>query len=152
VRAHLVNTALTYGLAANLDVGVVLPIVESSFDVGVDVQTSDPRFPAYALCPRTSCQTNPPAHQHRGASDSAAGIGDILLRAKYNLGGSFMGGVADVAAMLTVSLPTGSSRDFQGLGYTRVQPLLIASRVFGSHVESYGNLGIDFNTRDVGAS
>jgi hypothetical protein len=152
IRADVTDLTFTYGVTPSLDVGAVLPIVRSSFRVGVDIETPDPRFPLFGLCPHTTCRTNPRPRQRRAASDSAAGIGDVLLRAKYGFDTRLLGDVADVAAMLTLSLPTGDPRDFQGLGYTRVQPLLIASRVFGTRVESYGNIGIDFNTNDVGAS
>lgn len=152
VRANVMNVAFVYGVTPRLDVGAVLPVVQSHFDVGVDIRTADPRFPAFALCPRTQCSTNPPTHQRRRASDSAAGLGDLLLRAKYSLGATPLSGVADLAVMLTLSLPTGDPDDFQGLGYARVQPLLIASRTFGTRVQAYADVGIDFNTSDVGAS
>jgi hypothetical protein len=76
-------------------------------------------------------------------------VGDLLLRAKYVV---WRGDPADVAAGLAVSLPTGRADDFQGAGTTRVEPGLIASRVFGAWLELLANVGIALDAEDVGRS
>ena len=149
VTAHVVSTALVYGVTPALDVGIVVPVVRSSLRAAVDVALPDPRFPEFALCPRRACASNPPRLQHGAASDAAEGVGDIVLRAKFAIS---RGTPADLAGILSVSLPTGNPRNFHGIGYTRVQPLLVASRYFGPRVQPYANVGMDLNTQDVGAS
>ena len=124
-------------------------LLRSSFRAAVDVQLPDPRSPQFALCPRRTCPFNPPAKARRAASDTEEGLGDVLVRAKYAV---HRGSVADVAAMLSLSLPTGNPRNFHGVGYTRVQPMVIASRYLGPRVQPYANVGMDLNTNDVGSS
>jgi hypothetical protein len=58
----------------------------------------------------------------------------------------------DLAAGLGISTPTGNPQDFQGTGTTRVQPTLIASRVFFDRIEPLLNLGMDLNANDVSRS
>jgi hypothetical protein len=76
-------------------------------------------------------------------------VGDLLLRAKYVV---WRGEPVDVAAGLGLSLPTGRVDDFQGFGTTRVEPGLIASRVFGTWLELLANAGIALDAADVGRS
>ena len=78
-----------------------------------------------------------------------AGVGDVLLRAKYVLWRKWP---ADVAAGLGLSLPSGNQDDFQGTGTTRVQPALIVSRVIAQRFEPFFNLGVDLNADDVDRS
>ena len=105
----------------------------------------DPRFPSFMLSPG-----NPLAGTGvQSASASSAGVGDLLLRAKYVV---WRGEPVDVAAGLGLSLPTGRTDDFQGAGTTRVEPGLIASRVFGTWLELLANVGIALDAEDVGRS
>jgi hypothetical protein len=76
-------------------------------------------------------------------------VGDVLLRAKYVVR---RGDPVDVAAGLGLSLPTGRADDFQGAGTTRVEPGLIASRVFGTWLELLANVGIALDAEHVGRS
>src|SRR5262245_62876659 len=100
IDAHIVAPSLTYGLTPHLDVNLTLPILRTALDVDTRSLIPDPRLPAFAL-PAGS----PIAGTKRLAvSDSAAGIGDLLLRAKYLL---LRERPVDVAALLGLSLPTG---------------------------------------------
>ncbi len=145
IDAHIVAPSLTYGLTPDLDVNLTLPILRTALDVDTRSQIPDPRLPGFAL-PAGS----PLAGTERlAASDSAAGIGDLLLRAKYLL---LRERPVDVAALLGLILPTGDQDDFQGTGTTRVQPTLVLSRVFGDHFEPLLNVGMDINANDVGRS
>lgn len=145
IVAHIVTPSLTYGVTPDLDLNLTLPILRTSLDVETRSQVPDPRLPSFAL-PAGS----PVAGTARAAaSASAAGTGDLLLRAKYQL---LRERPVDVAALLGLSLPTGDADDFQGTGTTRVQPALIVSRVFGEHFEPLLNVGVDLNADDVGRS
>jgi hypothetical protein len=144
VRANIFAPSVTYGVTPDLDVNLTVPIVQTALDVTADTQVPDPRLPQFAL---------PPGEQVAGEmlafSDSAAGVGDVLLRAKYVF---HRGRVADLAAGLALSLPTGNADNFQGTGYTIVTPGLIASRVVADRFQPLVNVGIDLNCEDVGRS
>jgi len=145
VDAHVVSPSVTYGVTPDLDVNITLPIVRTSLDMQTRTRIPDPRFPSFALKP-----DNPLAGTEvQSASATSAGVGDLLLRAKYVL---WRGDPADVAAGLALSLPTGRADDFQGAGTTRVEPGLIASRVFGAWLELLANVGIALDAEDVGRS
>src|SRR5262245_38524717 len=145
IDAHIVTPSLTYGVTRDLDVNLTLPILRTALDVDTRSQIPDPRLPSFAL-PAGS----PIAGTRRiAASDTAAGVGDLLLRAKYLL---LRESVVDVAALLGLSLPTGDPDAFQGTGTTRVQPALVLSRVFGDRFEPLLNVGIDINADDASRS
>jgi hypothetical protein len=145
VDAHIVSASLTYGVTSDLDVNVTLPVIRTSLDLNTTTIVPDPRFPSFAL-PRGS----PIAGTDLlSASADSAGVGDLLLRAKYIVR---RGAPADIALGLGLSLPTGSAENFQGTGTTRVLPTLIASRVFANRVELLANVGMDLDANDVGRS
>jgi Putative MetA-pathway of phenol degradation len=145
IDAHIMAPSLTYGVTRNLDVNLTLPILRTALDVETQSQIPDPRLPSFAL-PAGS----PIAGTNRLAgSASAAGVGDLLLRAKYLL---LRERPVDLAALFGLSLPTGDSDDFQGTGTTRVQPALVLSRVFGDRFEPLLDVGMDINADDVSRS
>ncbi len=145
VTAHMATPSLTYGITPDLDVNVAVPLLQTSLGVKARTQVPDPRFPQFALPPG---DPNAQAGVRSLAAD-AAGIGDVLLRAKYVL---LRNEWIDVATQLGVSLPTGSRNDLQGAGTTHLQPTLVLSRAFGSRFEPFANVGVDYNTSTVGRS
>jgi hypothetical protein len=152
VTAHIVTPGITYGVTPDLDVNLTLPIVHSALELSTRTRVPDPRLPDFALCPRTQCPGNATVDPTQGSvslADSAAGLGDVLVRAKYVLTRELP---VAVAAGLGVSLPTGDADDFHGRGQTHVQPTLIVSRVLADRVEPFANLGIDLDTEDAGRS
>jgi hypothetical protein len=145
VTADIVTPSVTYGVTPDLDVNLSLPVLHTSLGVTTRTRVPDPRFPTFAL-PVGS----PLAGQaERSLSDSAAGIGDVLLRTKYLV---HRGWPVDVALGLSLSLPTGDDDDFQGSGTTRLQPALIVSQVIAGRIEPLLNIGIDLHTDDVDRS
>jgi hypothetical protein len=144
VRAHIAAASLTYGITPDLDVNLWLPLVRTSLDVSTDAVAPDPRLPQFALAdPRQGIRRD------LAVSDSAFGVGDVLLRAKYVF---HRGWPFDAAAGLGLSLPSGDQDDFHGTGTTRVQPGLILSRVLWDRVEPLLNLGADLVADDVDRS
>jgi hypothetical protein len=127
IDAHIVAPSLTYGVTRDLDVNLTLPILRTALDVETRSQIPDPRLPSFALPPGS-----PIAGTDRQAgSASAAGVGDLLLRAKYLL---LRERPVDLAALLGLSLPTGNPDDFQGTGSTRVQPVLAMTTRLGDQI------------------
>ena len=145
VEAHIISPSVTYGVTPDLDVNLTVPIVRTSLDLRTRSLIPDPRLPSFRLMPG-----NPLAGTNiQSASASSAGVGDLLLRAKYVVR---RGDPADVAVGFGLSLPTGRADDFQGAGTTRVEPGLIASPVFGTWLELLANAGIALDAEHVGRS
>jgi hypothetical protein len=148
VRAHIVSPSITYGATPNLDLNVTFPLVRTSLDLTTNTRAPDPRLPQFALCPRhvEGCEENlRPLLRSNSLSDSAEGIGDLLIRAKYTL---LRTAPCDVGAGLAVSVPTGESQDFHGTGNAHVQPIIILSRVVARRFQPLLNVGADVNTED----
>ena len=128
-----------YGLSNRFDVGLAVPIVNVSMDASVTGQIQ-----------RTATANNPSIHNFDGvssatktetASGSATGLGDVLLRAKYNL---YRGTTTSFAAALDLRLPTGDSDDLLGTGATRTQIFGIASGEYG-RFSPHVNFGYTFS-------
>jgi len=130
-----------------LDVGLALPLVNAHI-------TADPiaTIESFTLVNNDSANhfyggdTTDPVltTEPTPINDSATGIGDIALRAKYN----FYEKKADLAGLLEVRLPTGDEDNFLGSGNTTIKAILIASRSwdgFTPHV----NLAYIFRTGDL---
>jgi hypothetical protein len=145
VDAHIVSASLTYGVTPDLDVNVTLPVIRTSLDLQTTSVVPDPRFPSFAL-PRGSPLAGTDV---LSVSADSAGVGDLLLRAKYIV---HRGAPVEVALGLGLSLPTGSADNFQGTGTTRVLPGVIASRLFGNRVELLANAGMELDANDVARS
>lgn len=144
VRAHILTPELTYGITPDLDVNLTLPLVRASLGLTARTTAPDPRLPSYALADPSQGIQNTASE-----SDTAFGLGDVLLRAKYAF---WHGAPCDAAAMLGLSVPTGSEQDLHGVGHTRVQPTLVLSRIVAQRLEPILNLGADLNAQDVGRS
>jgi hypothetical protein len=80
------------------------------------------------------------------SAESASGVGDLILRAKYNFWREESGGAAFGLSLL---LPSGEEDDLQGTGETHVTPSLFVSQVLWDRLEPHVNLGLDFNANDV---
>ncbi len=142
VEAHIFAPSFTYGVTPDFDVNLTVPLVRTALDVTADTEVPDPRLPQFAV-------PAGPTRGSRSLSDSAFGVGDILLRAKYVLRRERP---FDVAAGLGLSLPSGDESNFQGSGTTRVQPTLIFSRIFADRFQPLVNIGMDLNADDAGRS
>jgi hypothetical protein len=130
LEAQVVTVSATYGVTTDLDVNLLVPIVRTFLRASTSFVGPDPRVPP-----------NPsyfPYASANGANEASTGVGDILLRLKYVLDRTAL---ADVAAGLTLSLPTGERSNFQGTGDTLVGPALYASRTWAERVEPHVNLG-----------
>jgi hypothetical protein len=145
VEAQIWTPTFTYGVTPDLDLNLNVPLVRTRLGLSVNATVPDPRLPEYALNPG-----DPNAETLYGSSsESAFGIGDLLLRAKYVL---LREQPIDLAVLLGLSLPTGDDADLQGTGTTRVQPTLVFSRVIADRFEPILNLGFDLNATDVDRS
>lgn len=160
VEAEVGTPSLTWGLTPDLDVNLTVPLVRTMLDVKVSEDVPDPRLPEFRLrdCrpdaplgDLSRCAVNEirPTHIDRQASSHAAGVGDVLLRAKYVV---LRHSIVDAAVGLGVSFPSGDENNFQGSGAYQVQPELILSRVIAERFEPLFNASVDINANTVDRS
>ena len=131
VRSNTLLTMLTYGITDRLDVGVIVPFVETTLEAQVDKRIL-----------RLGTAGNPTIHSFDGRggdtkSDSGggtrSGIGDIRVTGKYN---AIRRPSMALAAAWDVRLPTGDADNLLGGGsvFTRVSAIVSAgSRSFSPH-------------------
>ena len=75
------------------------------------------------------------------SSGTATGLGDVLVRAKYNV---FRSAHAAIAGALDLRLPTGEEEELLGSGATQAQIFFIASGEYG-RVSPHVNFGYTFS-------
>jgi len=130
----------TYGLTRFWDVGIVFPIVHVR--VRADAQATIVRYSSISpLVHNFGPQSDSP--QSRAGGDET-GIGDIILRTKYN----FLRAQPrwpDLAIVGELKLPTGDDDNLLGTGDTNLRALLVASRSFGL-LTPHVNLGFEWTT------
>ena len=138
LTASTFTAFVNYGVTDRLDVGVVVPAV-----------TVRMKASAHARVLRLSTADSPGIHSFPGGlseetvndSNTAQGVGDILLRTKYRVFDAAGGGLA---AGVDLRLPTGNSEDLLGTGGEQLKLAFIgsmASGPFSPHV----NLGYTFS-------
>lgn len=135
------------GVTDRLDVGVAIPVSRVSLEASVR-----------ATIIRLSTAGSPLVHTFVAGQDvseltiensgTATGVGDIVLRSKYNV---VSRGTMGVSAGLDLRLPTGDADDLLGVGTTQAKLLLIVSGGT-ERVAPHANVGVTFSgsgDRDV---
>ncbi len=131
-----------YGVTDKLDVGVAVPF--SRVSLNATVQATIIRLATSATpTVHTFVQGQNQTQQTFANDGSASGIGDIVLRSKYNL---FQQGETGFAAGLDLRLPTGDEEDLLGLGAFQSKIYAIAS-AGTDRVASHVNLGFTISGR-----
>jgi hypothetical protein len=130
----------TYGLTDRWDVAIVVPFEHISMGVTADARidyhsASGPGVHLFG--PRSS-------PQHLRVTDSASGVGDILVRTKYNFLRSHDQG-PDMAVVGEIRLPTGDENELLGSGNTAATLVLVASKPFGP-ITPHLNIGYEVNS------
>jgi len=162
VQTHVFAPTFRYGLSDNLDVSFIFPILNTSLKIrNTTVAVANQVTPNLGDLSDFSnvnnnisnlryVQTTPRVvGQPIRSSQSATGLGDIIVRSKYN----FWRDEASAAAFeLQLLLPTGDKDNLQGIKETHVTPSIIASRVLNDRFEPHVSLGLDFNAKDVDRS
>ena len=120
-----------YGLTNRWDVGIVVPVVRVDLDASVQatiLRLATPSEPQL----HTFEPGNPNAIQRIfRQSGTAVGLGDSVLRTKYQVV-RFAGG--GLAGAVDIRLPTGNKKDLLGAG-TQVKMFLVASGGTGRFME-----------------
>lgn len=142
-NVHLGALYATVGLAKNLDVGVALPVVDITMNGTARAVISSYSFSVLGHANHFfgGDSLHPRLDTTYVYNRSAAGIGDLAVRAKYSFP---LGGALDAAALLDVRLPTGRTDDFMGTGKTTLRIWGILSRPFGD-LTPHLNVGYTHN-------
>ncbi len=134
-----------YGVTDKLDIGVALPIIR--VDLDATVQATIIRL-ATADTPNvhTFAQGANQTRSDFSGDASAAGIGDILLRSKYNI---VQNGETGFAVAIDLRLPTGDEDDLLGLGAFQSKIFRVLS-AGNDRFATHANLGFTLSgTGDV---
>jgi len=126
---------ITYGVSDRFDLGLVVPIVQAEFRGESDAQIR-PFGGTTAAHFFAGTADNPVLTAHRQSLGSAAGLGDVALRAKLNLRET---PDASFAFLVDGRFPTGSEKDLLGSGKFAGRALVILnSRIgdFSPHVNA----------------
>lgn len=124
LRIRTQTTTLTgnYGVTDRFDVGAAIPLVR--------VRLEGQRLDTYR---------GRPLVQATGAA-SASGLGDVILRTKYNV---LRAGASGLAVAGEARVPTGNDDDLLGAGHATLTPRLIGSYE-RTRVGLHGELGYSF--------
>ena len=118
VTTDTVNAFATYGVTDRLDVGVAVPINRVEMEATL---TSRIGFRSTGI----NDAITPIVSQTEG---TASGIGDVVIRAKYNMLKADRWGIAE---SVDVRLPTGDELDLLGIAGPQVKLAFIASSAAG---------------------
>jgi hypothetical protein len=134
-----------YGLTNRFDVGIAVPFVNVQMDATVDSEilrtgSGPTAFPLTHSFNAAGASTG-----SLSDSGSASGLGDVLLRAKYNF---LRTSTAALAAALDLRLPTGDEDELLGTGATQTKLLFVASGEYG-RFSPHVNFGYTFSSGDT---
>lgn len=132
-----------YGVTDRFDIGLAVPIVSVEIDATVAAEIL-----------RTASGTTPLTHSFDGLgastasfsdSGSATGLGDLLVRAKYNF---LRTSTSALAGALDLRLPTGDKDNLLGTGATQTKLLFVASGEYG-RFSPHVNFGYTFSSGEA---
>ena len=144
LQSHIFNFSTTYGITDNWDVNILIPIIQTSLDLSATAHINDVPFSINGLNFPNGVHFFPNGTKTTMASSSGSyfGVGDIQLRTKYHfLDYKYL----DMAGGVNLRLPSGSEKNFQGVGYTTVLPYLAFSSEYGI-IDLHATVGVEFNT------
>ncbi len=138
LRNHIEALSVTYGVLDDLDINLLVPLIETDFKVTATLQQkTDGTAPA----PRPAVSAS--------SSATEVGVGDILLRGKYQLPAY---DALRSAVGLQLRLPSGNEDNFQGTGTFEASPFIYLSSILWGRVEPHANAGLDLRSDDVSRS
>ena len=127
LKSHIFSFYGTYGITENLDVGFLIPVIRNELEVSSIARVNEDSSRAFFGGPDLHV-FDPLGINGDAPIDSAkeekTGIGDILLRTKYNVLNKPR---IKISTALEVRLPTGDEDELMGLVRLGLKPLLILS-------------------------
>lgn len=142
IQSSTTTIVSTYGLTDRFDVGFAVPVV--SVDIVANTTANIRRIATGPESPIHQFE-NGTSTDSFGQEGSATGVGDIVVRGKYRLGGTTRAGMA---MAVDLRLPTGEERNLHGTGAFQAKGALVASferNGFAPHA----SVGYAYNTDDV---
>ncbi len=143
VKSQTAAFFANYGLTDRIDVGVAVPLVKVELDATIDARLE--RLSGTNPLIHTFAANQDVSSVRLGASESASGLGDVVLRTKYNFLHTTGGGLA---AALDLRLPTGDEENLLGTGATQAKLYLVYSQDFGA-VSPRLNVGYTLSEGDL---
>jgi hypothetical protein len=126
LHSHIVGLSATYGLLDDLDLNLLVPLIQTNFDVGVDT-----------------------GGQHGHDSNDAFGVGDVLMRLKYRLPDQ---GAIRSALGLMLRFPSGDQDDFHGTGEFEASPSFYVSTLLWDRLHPHLNAAVDLRPGEIDRS
>jgi len=147
LRVSQYTLYVTYGITEHLDFSVAMPFLNVQMDVRSNAtinsnSKSTTNSPFHQFRPEiaANCSAAPCLNANFSNSGSATGIGDVVLRGKYEV---FRGEKIGVAAGVDVRLPSGDEENYLGSGAPGVRPFGVIS--YKARVSPHAELGYEFN-------
>jgi hypothetical protein len=121
-----------YGVTDRLDIGVVVPIVsiEARASATAEIFLAEPTGGSVIAGEPVHSFESDPSSRFSETGGSKTGLGDVIVRAKYN----FLRdreGFMDLSVLGEITAPTGNENDLLGTGETQFRGMLIASKNLG---------------------
>jgi hypothetical protein len=130
-----------YGVTNRLDVGVVVPVLRVSLQANMTATVE--RLATATFNPPIHVFPNGTTQNTYSGGGTAKGIGDIVVRAKYNV---LKRDALGVAGGLDLRLPTGDANNLLGTGVTETRVYVILSDAVGRFTP-HVNLGYTFASK-----
>jgi hypothetical protein len=152
LTVHQYTLYATYGITRHLDFSVAVPILSVSMKVNADaaiMQNSfgpgGSAFHQFNPSVVTGCGSTIPCFNGTfSSSGSASGIGDVVLRGKYEV---YHGEHFGFAAGVDVRLPTGDEQNFLGSGAVGVRPFGVVS--YDARISPHAEIGYEVNGKSI---
>jgi len=126
IKTDITAFVVSYGVSDRLDLGVAIPLVHVDLEAQTDATIQ--RIATGTTAPDIHRFVNGGSTESFRQGGSASGVGDVVLRGKYQFLRGDRGGLA-IAEDLR--LPTGEERDLLGTGATQAKTFLIGSLHLG---------------------
>ncbi|MCS6925492.1 MAG: transporter [Candidatus Binatia bacterium] len=140
LSSHVVSFFATYGVADRWDVNLLLPVVFTDLKIRARaVLNNESLTNTHFFDFETQSRV-----ETRSIADDKTGVGDLLLRTKYQVWDDTR---FDLAFGLTLRVPTGDEDDFQGLGDTTLMPFVALATEWGQ-LNLHASSGVEINFDD----
>jgi hypothetical protein len=126
IETDITAFVVSYGVTDRLDLGVAVPLVHVDLDAQADATIE--RIATSTSAPDIHRFVNGTSRETFRRGGSASGVGDVVLRGKFQLLRSERGGLS-IAEDLR--LPTGEERDLLGTGATQAKTFVVGSLRLG---------------------
>jgi hypothetical protein len=140
ITSDVFVASATYGILDNLDVSIGIPVIHNEIRLK-GIATINHIGTAPGATHRFANGTDTLIAK---ASGESTGVGDILLRGKYNF---YRDSLFGLATGLDVRLPTGDEDELRGVGTARVTPFFVAAANFARVVSPHVNVGVTLGDR-----